>query len=259
MAARKAKKDTADKRSPSLRIAIEELSRRSGFTVRNIRELHRRKLIASPELEGRKGYYGAEHLDRLALIRRMQDRGYSLSGVGDLLKTWERGNDIDDVLGMGRDLRVTLEKPGAGMRSDALWAALPELRTNAALRAKAVAIELIVPEGRTFTAPSAELVHVVRTFVDAGMALSVVLDDMIDVHEDVERIMARARRSFVATFVRSQSELADLTHARELAALVAKLRPPTVRAVTLMLEQAAQRGAPLPPPPPKRARRATKG
>ncbi len=60
---------------------VDELAKRAGMTVRNVRAYASRGLIAAPRLEGRTGYYNLEHLQRLRLIREFIDRGYTLSAV----------------------------------------------------------------------------------------------------------------------------------------------------------------------------------
>jgi len=51
------------------------------MTVRNVRAYAGRGLIPAPRLQGRTGYYGAEHVSRLRLIRELVDRGYTLAAV----------------------------------------------------------------------------------------------------------------------------------------------------------------------------------
>ena len=68
-----------------LRLTIGELAEAAGMTVRNVRNHQARGLIGPPELRARTGYYGAEHLERLALIRAMQAEGFNLEAIGCLL------------------------------------------------------------------------------------------------------------------------------------------------------------------------------
>ena len=53
-------------------LTIDELARRTGMTVRNIRAHQSRGLLPPPEVRGRTGYYGSEHLARIELIRELQ-------------------------------------------------------------------------------------------------------------------------------------------------------------------------------------------
>jgi len=68
-----------------LRLTIGALAEAAGMTVRNVRNHQARGLIGPPELEARTGYYGAEHLERLKLIRAMQAEGFNLEAISLLL------------------------------------------------------------------------------------------------------------------------------------------------------------------------------
>lgn len=68
-----------------LRLTIDELARESGMTVRNIRNHQSRGLLAPPDVVSRVGYYGADHVERLRLIREMQDDGFNLGAIKNLL------------------------------------------------------------------------------------------------------------------------------------------------------------------------------
>ena len=68
-----------------LRLTIGELADAAGMTVRNVRNHRSRGLIGPPRLVARTGYYGAEHLERLKLIRAMQVEGFNLEAIRCLL------------------------------------------------------------------------------------------------------------------------------------------------------------------------------
>ena len=57
---------------------IEELSRRTGMTVRSIRSYQSRKLLPPPEVRGRTGYYDERHVARIELIKDLQSEGLKL-------------------------------------------------------------------------------------------------------------------------------------------------------------------------------------
>jgi DNA-binding transcriptional MerR regulator len=71
--------------------------------------------------------YGGSHLHRLVLIGRLQKRGYSLSGIRDLLDAWRDGDDLGDVLGLMPDQLVHIEEPGAPATMSQLELLLPAL------------------------------------------------------------------------------------------------------------------------------------
>jgi len=64
---------------------IEQLAARTGLTVRNIRSHVTRGLLPPPHLKGRTGYYGAEHVARLAMITGLQQQGFNLAAINKLV------------------------------------------------------------------------------------------------------------------------------------------------------------------------------
>jgi DNA-binding transcriptional MerR regulator len=66
-------------------LTIDELARRAGMTVRNVRAHQSRGLMPPPEIRGRTGYYGVEHVGRLELIKDLQAEGFSLEVIGRIL------------------------------------------------------------------------------------------------------------------------------------------------------------------------------
>lgn len=81
---------------------IDDLARVAGVTARNVRAYQSLGLLAGPRLAGRVGLYGAEHLDRVRAIRRLQARGFSLAGIKELLEAHDRGQTLEAVLGLDR-------------------------------------------------------------------------------------------------------------------------------------------------------------
>ena len=79
---------------------IDDLARVAGTTVRSLRVLQDRRLLPPPELRGRTGYYGDHHVARVRLVLRLQERGYTLAAIRELLTAWETGRDLADVLGL---------------------------------------------------------------------------------------------------------------------------------------------------------------
>ncbi len=98
---------------------IDELARVVGVTARNLRAYQSLGLLAAPRLAGRVGLYGAEHLDRIRAIQRLQSRGFSLAGIKELFDAHARGQTLEAVLGLDPSLLAAL--------SDAVVARLPRL------------------------------------------------------------------------------------------------------------------------------------
>jgi DNA-binding transcriptional MerR regulator len=112
---------------PTLELTIDELARRADLPVRTIREYQTMGLLPPPRRRGRVGIYGASHLKWLGLIARLQERGYSLAGIRDLLSAWRDGSELGEVLGLGPDQLVHIDEPGVPATADQLGRLLPDL------------------------------------------------------------------------------------------------------------------------------------
>ena len=62
-------------------LTIDQLSERTGITVRNIRYYAGRGLLPPPQLRGRTGLYGPDHLARLELVSELSALGFTLSAI----------------------------------------------------------------------------------------------------------------------------------------------------------------------------------
>jgi DNA-binding transcriptional MerR regulator len=89
------------------RMTIDQLARRSGMTVRNIRAHQSRGLLPPPEVVGRTGYYGEDHVARIELIREMQTEGLNLEAIRRLVQGV--GDSSAEVLDFTRALRAPFE------------------------------------------------------------------------------------------------------------------------------------------------------
>src|SRR5215217_6796906 len=101
------------------KLTIDALAQRTGMTVRNIRAHQSRGLLPPPEIEGRTGYYGPDHVARIELISEMQADGFNLAAIKRLVADAEGSEQ--EVLGFKRALMTPWEDEE------------PELLTNAEL------------------------------------------------------------------------------------------------------------------------------
>ena len=88
-------------------LTIDELARRTGMTVRNIRAHQSRGLLPAPKVRGRTGFYGPEHESRINLIRELQADGFKLEAVGRLLDS--AGGSSEEVLRFTRAVKAPFE------------------------------------------------------------------------------------------------------------------------------------------------------
>jgi DNA-binding transcriptional MerR regulator len=157
-----------------MELTIDELARQAQLPVRTLREYNSMRLLPPPERRGRVGVYGAQHVERLALIGRLQRRGYSLAGIKDLLAAWEAGGDLTTLLGVDSGPAAVDETPLRITRAE-LRDRIPELAGDAVGRA--VAARLLVPHAEDwFLVRSPALLALVADGVRAGVPLAGMLD-----------------------------------------------------------------------------------
>jgi DNA-binding transcriptional MerR regulator len=62
-------------------LTLGELTERVGMSVRNVRFYTTKGLVPPPIRRGRSGYYSADHVARLELVRELQGHGFTLSAI----------------------------------------------------------------------------------------------------------------------------------------------------------------------------------
>lgn len=78
---------------------IDELAQRAGVPSRTIRYYTQQGLLAPPTLRGRVGFYSPSHLDRLRLIKELQEKRFlPLTVIRSVIRNYEAGADLDAML-----------------------------------------------------------------------------------------------------------------------------------------------------------------
>ena len=229
---------------PSDRMPIEELSRRTGVTVRSLRELQTRGLLEGPLLEGRKGLYTKRHLARVTLVRTLQDRGYSLAGIADLLSRWKGSLGPLGVM----NVEDAVATPGVAedrqLEEAEVFALLPELRADRKLLEQACAAGLLFRDvDGALHAPHADHLETARILVDFGIPLRVQLADFRVLRKEIDGMVQRFRTRFQEHVVAKLALPGTPADEMEsLAARLTELRPAVVRGAALLLASALERG-----------------
>jgi len=92
-------------------LTIDELARKTGMTVRNLRAHQSRGLLQPPEVRGRTGFYGPDHVARVELIRELQTEGFNLEAIRKLLDGADGSSA--EVLRFTRAIREPFEDEAA--------------------------------------------------------------------------------------------------------------------------------------------------
>jgi len=148
---------------------IDELAAMVGVPTRTVREYRTLGLIEPPRKQGRVGHYDESHRQRLELIARLQERGYSLAAIRDLCGASAAGRSLDDILG-GSNAAV-IDQGAVSYATTELVEAVPALADNDTL---AVAIEAGLihagdPAGETWHVRAPALLSLVGDAIGAGV------------------------------------------------------------------------------------------
>ncbi len=224
------------------KMTIDELARQAGTTTRNVRAYQTRGVLDPPEIVGRIGYYNERHLTRLRLISRLQQRGFGLQAINDLLSAWDHGSSLSDVLGFSDALMApwTDEVPESVSRAK-LEELFPEIKRDPSLISKAVELDLLAPEGDGWRIPSPRLMKVGAQLVSVGIPLAVVLKQAELMKADIEgiawRLVAMFNMFIWEPFVSGQTAERSLT---DITKILQDMRPLASEAVSVFLARAMQ-------------------
>jgi DNA-binding transcriptional MerR regulator len=183
---------------PVNQLTIEQLAAESRMSVRNIRAHQARGLLAPPEVRLRVGYYGAEHLAQLRLIRELQDDGFNLNGIKRLLE--DRQGTAERLLRFKEALSASPD----GERAETLTLAELAKRFRVSAedapdvlgKAEQLGVLMPVGDGR-YEVPSPSLLAVAEEVAGRGISLG----SALAILEDIERHCDEVSKSFVALFL----------------------------------------------------------
>ena len=224
---------------------IEELAAETGTTVRSLQSYRNRGLLPPPRRQGRIALYSDAHVERLALIADLIDRGYSLNAIGELLSGLGRGEGISDLLGVER--AASTPEP-----------ALPIVVSRRDLNPyfgegddttleQAERIGVLAPVGdadpldRAYEIVNAPLLQAGAELVAAGIPLDAVIAEGLSVRDDIDRVAQRFVQLIVHHLV--EGAVGAPTSERSLTELVQRLRPLAEIVVTAQLAPAIERHA----------------
>lgn len=176
-------------------LTIEQLAATVGMTVRNIRNHRSRGLLPAPQVLGRVGYYGPEHVAQLRLVRDLQADGFNLTAIKRLLDA--SPDSAGRVLGM-RDAMMAPFEPETPdvMTWDEILAEYPELNTDDFQRLERLGLLVRLGDG-TFERPSPTLVAAYDQVTSMGIDAHATLSLVEDLSGDCESIAGRFVRLYM--------------------------------------------------------------
>ena len=176
-------------------LTIDALARRTGMTVRNVRAHQSRGLLPPPQIRGRTGYYGEEHVARLELVKELQAEGFNLEAIRRII---DRAPDPASLLDFSRtatapfapeepvivELREFTERWGDQVTPEQI-----EKISN-------LGIGRPVGEGR-WELPSPALDRAMQELADLGVPLATV----IDLADSLKRHSEAVSRRYIDLFI----------------------------------------------------------
>ena len=188
-------------------LTIDELGARTGLTTRNIRAYQSRGLLPPPEVRGRTGYYGDEHVKRLELIREMQADGFNLTAIKRLIDG--SGGEWEDMLGFKRAALSgwDTEEPEVSTLEEIAtrFGVTPEDDPRPLQRA--IEFGVVVPlGGDRFELPSPGLVRAGEEVVAAGVPLDTTMDVLARIMQHTDAVARTFTRLFLDHVLRPFQE-----------------------------------------------------
>jgi len=188
-------------------MTIDELARAGGVVVSTVRLYQNRRLLAAPERRGRVGFYGPAHLRRLRLIAQLQERGFSLAAIRELLDGLDQGTSLGRLLGLGPASSTWVAEPSRRMALSELAKQLPAIDIDGRITERIAALGLVEPaadsDGNDDDEPQVvvhnpSFVHVGRELADLGVPADVILDEYEALRDQATQIAERFTEVFRA-------------------------------------------------------------
>jgi len=219
-------------------LSLQELAERSALPVRTIRWYQSEGLLPKPGKRGRDAVYRAEHLERLALIAELRDRGLTLVAIRDLVSRERPAATVAEWLGVD----ATLTAPWSDDRPrvvdrDELAALIGDRRPG--LLAELLDADYVkVVDGASWLVPSPRLLDLALQLHDAGIDIELGgrLRDLL------RRRLAKVVDDAVKLLLeRTGTGFAGNATPEELATAVGALRPVARETTSLILAQEVER------------------
>ncbi|HKF91839.1 MAG TPA: MerR family transcriptional regulator [Acidimicrobiia bacterium] len=197
--------------APELR--VEELAGRADVSVDTIRFYQKRQLLPPPQRRGRIAWYGPEHVERLARIKDLQGRGFSLAVIRRIVTgQLDRADEPLAAAVIGAD-------DDSGGETDAEeFLTLDELAARSGV--PEALIESIVREGllvprrhegdARFTSADVDILGAGLRLLETGLPMPELLT-LARRHHDATRETAEGAVAMFDTYVREPLRDADLT------------------------------------------------
>jgi DNA-binding transcriptional MerR regulator len=228
----------SEPQAQSAEYTIDELAAESRVPSRTIRFYQSKGVLPAPEIKGRVAYYGPAHVERLALIANLQDRGLRIEAIRALLARVDKGElDVGEWLGLDAELKTSWANDQPRTMSAA---ELFELAGSdrAGLLADLVRLRAIERTGDVYLVRSPALLQVAMRLEAAGVDL----ETAIDAESILRKNLGRAARELAKHFF-SQAESGRVQPPPDgdWSRVFEALRPTSIEAVRIVFGQEMDR------------------
>lgn len=179
---------------------IDDLAQRAGVPTRTIRYYTQQGLLPSPELRGRVGFYDETHLDRLRLIKELQEKRYlPLAVIRSIIRHFEEGADLETMLAP-LDMVFQPRWDASEQKPLSRTELAREAGVDASVIEAAENMGFLFPSGRgrdrRYTADDVHILAVAKEWLDLGIPLELgrLYRESL---EEIARMQVRAFRESV--------------------------------------------------------------
>jgi DNA-binding transcriptional MerR regulator len=224
---------------------VDELAHDHGLPVSTVRLYQTRGLLPPPRKEGRVAFYSEDHRRRLQLITQLQERGFSLAAIKELLDGMAAGRSLHAVLGLGDAPSTWLPEEPVSLSLAEVIDHLPSVEPTPELLDRVARLGLIRLEADgTVTIDSPAFLDIGGRLVSMGIPTEVVLDEyehLRTLTDDIaQRFTEVFRRSFWEGF---EAEGLPAARIPEIAASLDQLGPLAEAVVLVALRHSLQAAA----------------
>lgn len=190
-------------------MTIDELARTAGVVVSTVRLYQNRRLLPPPERRGRVGWYGPAHLRRLRFIAQLQERGFSLAAIRELLDGLDQGASLGTLLGLGDAPSTWVPEPPRRMALSELAEHLPDVELDTRLAQRVASLGLVEPAAAAdnqvddpddddpeVLVNNPSFLRIGRELLSLGVPADVILDEYEALRDQADTIAGR----FTAVF-----------------------------------------------------------
>lgn len=177
-------------------MTIDQIAQFAAVPSSTVRMYQNKGLLPPPVKRGRVGYYTEEHRERLRIIAHLQGRGFSLAAIKESIDSWNAGQSIAQLLGVGK-AAPPVDRPAIRLSLNELTERFGGIAVEQADIQRAARIGVIEIDGTDVLTKEA--------FADAGPRLSQVgmtLTEILDEYEALQTAVGEIAERFRTVFER---------------------------------------------------------